>query len=150
MAQEFATVLSSRRPDLKFRVGPQPGPQWTQKAGDALRIALVVWIAFLLLDSVGLNPAPSVLTSLARAYAGPSLIVLMIGNQIVGASSATGAFEVVNERTGLKVFSMLESGRMPTVPELLQRLPPPSRHTGVDRSDADELDDEDDSAGCRS
>jgi hypothetical protein len=47
----------------------------------------------------------------------------LIAMQLAGSMTASGAFEVVDTKTGKKLFSRLETGRMPSVQDVLTQLP---------------------------
>lgn len=51
------------------------------------------------------------------------MAVLLVLNNLVGAASASGAFEVVDTSTGRTLYSKLATGQIPSVAQVLAVLP---------------------------
>jgi hypothetical protein len=100
-------------------------PEWAKRVVPLVQLALFATLVVMGLGWAGLVPA------FARPLvyaASPLTLVLLLANQLLGAASATGAFEVIDGGSGRLLHSKLATGRLPNLPELLRQLPP--RGTG--------------------
>lgn len=95
-------------------------PAWSKRVVPLVQTALLVSLVVMGLGWAGVLPA------FARPLvylASPVTLVLLLANQLLGAASATGAFEVV-DGSGRLLHSKLATGRLPSLQELLRQLPP--------------------------
>lgn len=96
-------------------------PEWAKRVVPVVHLSLVATFVLVGLGWAGLVP------SFARPLvylSSPLMLVLLLANQLLGAASATGAFEVIEASSGRLLHSKLATGRLPNLPELLRQLPP--------------------------
>jgi len=117
-AREVAAAVMSARSDVTVRLMPYMKP-WSRKALIVSQTAVAVTGLLALLEWMGVGnlPVRSPVTILA-------FVVSLVAMQLVGMMSASGAFEVTSSSGG-RIWSALESGRVPRPRDVLERLPPP-------------------------
>uniref|UniRef100_A0A0N5APK5 SelT-like protein n=1 Tax=Syphacia muris TaxID=451379 RepID=A0A0N5APK5_9BILA len=119
---EFSKYVHEKYPTIKIEGHNYPPFFWKATAAQVLtfvKITLIVWIL------MGLNPFPSlnlgtprIVTWALNNKLSSCLMVFLLSNSCENALLATGAFEIYIG--GERIWSKLESGRVPTPTELLQ------------------------------
>lgn len=108
----------SARSDVAVRLVPYMKP-WSRKALMVTQASVALTGLLALLEWMGVGNLP--IRSPVTIFA---FFVSLVAMQLVGMMSASGAFEVTASSGG-RIWSALESGRVPRPRDLLERLPPP-------------------------
>lgn len=120
--EEVSKMLQSSFPEIKV-TGEVHQPGWVRsQIVNLLFITKLAVIAILYMD---INPftyfqmeTPRIWSYMSQNKVTSTLFILFIGNTIDSNMMSTGAFEVFYN--DLPVWSKIETGRMPSVPELFQ------------------------------
>lgn len=129
--------MQAARPGLAVRTAPYLSARLARAIGFLQSAMATVAVVTALELLVGWAVVPAVLGGRTTAAALPFvLLALFLAMQVAGASATSGAFEVVDEESGVVVYSKLARGRMPRTPDdllsLVDAAAPPARKVAAD------------------
>lgn len=119
---EVAKMLKASYPGMLVE-GELHQPNWLRS--QIVNLLFLSKIAALIMIYMDINPftylqmeTPRIWTHITQSKVSSSLIILFIANSIESSMMSTGAFEIFYN--DMPLWSKIETGRMPTGPELLQ------------------------------
>ena len=119
---EISKMLQMHYPEIKI-IGDLHQPSWFR--GQLVNVLFMAKIAVLALIHLDINPftyfqmdTPSIWAYMTRSKLSSSLMILFVANSIESNMMSTGAFEIFYN--DMPVWSKIQTGRMPSGPELLQ------------------------------
>lgn len=124
---QYAQVIRQRYPEneIKVEVMNHPVPQWKQTIASALTALKFAFIICTLMQfdpsqMLGLPSTPSILLWAWENKGYACMMAFFLGNALENGLVSTGAFEIYLQDQ--KLWSKLETGRIPSQGELYQML----------------------------
>lgn len=120
---EISKLLQANFPNIKVE-GELHQPNWLR--AQIVNLIFISKLALLIMIYMDFNPftylqmnSPSLWAHMSQNKVSSSLIILFIANSIESNMMSTGAFEILYNKN-IPIWSKIETGRMPSGPELLQ------------------------------
>lgn len=119
---EFARILQTQYPEIKVE-GANYQPSWFKY--QIVNLVFISKIALLAMIYMDINPfnylqmnTPGFWTYMTQSKMTTSLMILFMANSIESNMMSSGAFEIFYN--DMPIWSKIQTGRVPTAPELLQ------------------------------
>lgn len=118
---EISRILSTQYPEIKL-IGELHQPGWIRS--QIVNLLFIIKWAIIGMLYMDINPftyfqmaTPRIWTSMSQNKVSTTLFILFFGNSIDSNMMSTGAFEIFYN--DMPVWSKIQTGRMPSAPELL-------------------------------